>query len=138
VGGHGILCPPRLKKGGTRPRVPHQITPMVSSHDFVTADKFINYGWPLYGPCIRIWLFSRLDLSSRQKVDLATLLQALQVTLLVQKGVGTISHEKKAWKRRLHHTTPLKANESHCREKLCLIFFRQLARSAWEHSAVFQ
>jgi len=29
VGGHGILCPPRLKKWGTHvPRVPHQIAPM--------------------------------------------------------------------------------------------------------------
>jgi len=29
VGGHGILCPPRLKKlGGHAPRVPHQIVPM--------------------------------------------------------------------------------------------------------------
>jgi len=30
VGGHGILCPSRLKKwGGHVPRVPHQIAPML-------------------------------------------------------------------------------------------------------------
>jgi len=28
VGGHGILCPPRLKNWGGVPRVPHQIAPM--------------------------------------------------------------------------------------------------------------
>jgi len=29
----------------------------MSSHEFVTADKFGKYGWPFLAPCLRIWLF---------------------------------------------------------------------------------
>jgi len=47
----------------------------MGSYDFVTADKFGKNSWPFFGPCLRISLFSGLDLAPCQEVDLATLLQ---------------------------------------------------------------
>jgi len=48
----------------------------MSSHEFVTDDKFEKYGWPFLAPCVEIWLFS--DLAPWKKVDLPTL--ALSMT----------------------------------------------------------
>jgi len=45
----------------------------MGSYDFVTADKFRKMVGPFLAPCLRIWLFSGLDLAPWQKVDLATL-----------------------------------------------------------------
>jgi len=42
----------------------------MASYDFVTADKFGKY-WLTH--CLRIWIFSGLNLAPRQKVDLVTL-----------------------------------------------------------------
>jgi len=46
----------------------------MGSYDFANADKFGKKWLALFlAPCLRIWLFSGLDLHPWQKVDLATL-----------------------------------------------------------------
>ena len=98
----------------------------MSSHDFVTADKFVNYGWPFFGPCIRIWLFSGLDLSPRQKVDLATLLQTLQVMLC--KKVWERSHTRKRCENAVRTTLQPWRQIKATAEKNCVWFFSDSLR----------
>jgi len=45
----------------------------VDPYDFVIADKFGKIIGPFLAPCLRIWLFSGLDLAPSQEIDLATL-----------------------------------------------------------------
>jgi len=44
MGGHGVLCPPRLKKGGHVPRIPHQIAPMRVSVDHCSCYTGVDEG----------------------------------------------------------------------------------------------
>jgi len=46
----------------------------MGSYDFVTAAKFGKMVSPFFAPCLRIWLFSALDLAPWQKVSLVTLI----------------------------------------------------------------
>jgi len=63
VGGHGVLCPPCLKKwGGHVPRVPHQIAPMALCDYHGKQKKTTTNIWSrllqqIYGPIseVRSW-----------------------------------------------------------------------------------
>jgi len=59
----------------------------MGSYDFVTADKFGKNGWPFFGPCLRIWVFSGLELAPWQNAGLATLIGVVESRLRTRAAV---------------------------------------------------
>jgi len=54
-------------------RLPFNKRLSVGSYDFVIAVKIGKMIGPFLAPCVRVWLFSGVDLAPWKKVDLATL-----------------------------------------------------------------
>ena len=59
----------------------------MGSYDFVTADKFGKNVGPFLVPCLRIWLFSGLDLAPWQNAGLATLVGVVESRLRTRAAV---------------------------------------------------
>jgi len=78
VGGHGILCPPRLKKwGGHVPLVPHQIAPMlVTKREVSNIAKLADFK-SVFAPILTYdpesWVMTEVILSQGQRADIGFL-----------------------------------------------------------------